>query len=115
METVKQLELDLYHAGYRESTNARPRKSLLSMRQAHLTKEQMYWAVVGAIELVAEMSDPRKVRQLNRLLRRDAMRLVRHLPEPEQLEGILQRGMDFKPTMGQQAGTIPAPPRLYFG
>lgn len=108
----EQLELNLYGAGYREPRGKRGSRPHLADRQIGLTPEQMYWAVVDSAEFVAAAADTRRTRKgIGRLMRRDAMLLARHLPERKLLEEWLQRGMNYRPRMGEPMGTIPEPPK----
>jgi hypothetical protein len=106
----RQLEMDLYGAGYRE-TRRPVGHDRLRLRRPRSSALQQYVAMLDAAQLVRRMATTRTNRSILTRMKREAVTIALHLPDEQAFEGVVARGLDYRP-LGPQTGTIPEPPRF---
>ena len=72
---------------------------------------QQYVAMLDAAQLVRRMATTRTNRSILTRMKREAVTIALHLPDEQAFEGVVARGLDYRP-LGPQTGTIPEPPRF---
>jgi hypothetical protein len=67
--------------------------------------------MLDAAQLVRRMATTRTNRSTLTHMKREAVTIALHLPDEQVFEGVVARGLDYRP-MEPRTGTIPEPPRF---
>lgn len=82
----------------------------LRQRAKYSSDFQRHSSLMQGADLLRRLARVRQTPGLKRYLRKEVIALIRHYPNPEEFQQIIERGMDYSPRL--ETGTIPEPPQM---